>query len=48
MVDAKNPVDTKVGQHVIFEEKEKNMLKATFIVYILSLIAIFVGALLEN
>ncbi|CAB1243146.1 SoxR reducing system RseC family protein [Clostridium sp. MT-14] len=46
IVDAKNPVDAKVGQHVIFEVKEKNMLKAAFIVYILPLIAIFVGALL--
>ncbi|MEY8762257.1 MULTISPECIES: SoxR reducing system RseC family protein [Clostridium] len=46
IVSAVNPVDAKVGQHVVFEVKEKNMLKAAFIVYILPLIAIFVGALL--
>ncbi|MEY7999477.1 SoxR reducing system RseC family protein [Clostridium sp. Mt-5] len=46
IVDAKNPVGAKPGQHVIFEVKERNMLKAAFIVYILPLIAIFIGALL--
>ncbi|MCI1943775.1 SoxR reducing system RseC family protein [Clostridium luticellarii] len=46
IVEAKNLVGAKVGQHVLFEVEERNMLKAAFIVYILPLIAIFAGALL--
>ena len=46
VVDAKNPVGAKPGQHVVFEIKDAHMLRAAFIVYILPLIAIFVGALL--
>lgn len=45
VLEAKNPVGAKPGQHVIFEIKEANMLKAAFVVYIVPLIAIFLGAL---
>jgi sigma-E factor negative regulatory protein RseC len=45
VVDAMNPVGAKLGQHVKFEIEETNMLKAAFVVYILPLIAIFVGVL---
>jgi len=46
IVDAQNPVSAKVGQNVAFEIQEVNMLQAAFIVYILPLVAIFIGALL--
>lgn len=39
-----NPINATEGQHVIFKVKEENMLKAAFIVYILPLIGIFLGA----
>lgn len=44
IVDAQNSIDALPGQRVAFEIKELNMLKAAFIVYILPLIAIFIGA----
>lgn len=43
VLDAQNPINAKPGQHVVFEVKEVNMLKAAFIVYILPLIATFIG-----
>ncbi|ADK14203.1 MULTISPECIES: SoxR reducing system RseC family protein [Clostridium] len=46
VVDAKNPVGAKPGQHVVFEIKDANMLWAAFIVYILPLIGILIGALI--
>lgn len=45
IVEAQNPVGAKPGQRVELEIKEVNMLKAAFIVYMLPLIAIFLGAL---
>ncbi len=45
VVDAINPLGAKPGQHVAFEIKEVNMLKAAFVVYILPLVAVFIGAL---
>ncbi len=44
IVDARNPVGAKVGQNVTFEIQEVNMLQAAFIVYMLPLVAIFLGA----
>lgn len=44
VVDALNPLGAKAGQRVTFEIKQTNMLKAAFIVYILPLIAVFLGA----
>lgn len=44
IIDALNPLDAKPGQHVLFEIEEASMLKAAFIVYMLPLIAIFLGA----
>lgn len=44
VVDAKNMAQAKPGQRVLIQIKEVNMLKAAFIVYMLPLIGIFVGA----
>jgi sigma-E factor negative regulatory protein RseC len=46
VINARNPIGAKPGQHVKFEVEESHMLKAAFIVYILPLIGIFLGALL--
>lgn len=46
VVDARNPIGAKPGQHVIFEIKQVNMLKAAFVVYILPLLAAFLGAVI--
>lgn len=45
IMDARNPLGATVGQRVMIEIQEVNMLKAAFIVYVLPLIAIFTGAL---
>lgn len=45
VLEARNPLGAKVGQRVVIEVQEIGMLKAAFIVYILPLLAIFVGAL---
>jgi len=45
VVDARNPISAKVGQNVAFEIQEVNMLQAAFVVYIMPLVAIFLGAL---
>jgi sigma-E factor negative regulatory protein RseC len=45
MVEARNPVDAKVGQRVAFEIQQVNMLQAAFIVYLLPLVLAFLGAL---
>lgn len=44
VVDAKNPIGAKPGEHVAFEIEQTNMLKAAFIVYMLPIIGILVGA----
>lgn len=44
VIDAVNSLGAKPGQRVTFEIKQTNMLKAAFIVYILPLILIFLGA----
>lgn len=46
VLDTQNPLSAKVGQLVNFEIQETNMLQGAFIVYIMPLIATFVGALL--
>ncbi len=46
VLEALNPVGAKPGQRVVIEVQEINMLKAAFIVYILPLIAVFIGAVL--
>ena len=46
VLEALNSVGAKPGQRVAIEVQEINMLKAAFIVYILPLIAVFIGALL--
>lgn len=43
IIDAPNSFNTKPGQRVILEIKEKNMLKAAFAVYILPLIMVAGG-----
>ncbi|HML35153.1 SoxR reducing system RseC family protein [Sporomusa sphaeroides] len=45
VISANNALGAKLGQRVAIEVKEVNILKSAFIVYILPLIAIFVGAL---
>ena len=45
VVDAKNPIGAKAGEHVIFEIREQNVIKAAFIVYIMPIISIFLGVL---
>lgn len=44
VLEARNDIGAKPGQHVVFVVQEINMLKAAFIVYILPLIAAFIGA----
>lgn len=46
VLDVQNPLGAKPGQRVAFEIKEVNMLKAAFVVYIMPLIAIFLGAVI--
>ena len=46
VLEARNDIGAKPGQHVVFEVQEINMLKAAFIVYILPLIAVFIGVCL--
>lgn len=46
VVDAINTIGAKPGQRVSFEIKEVNMLKAAFVVYILPLMSIFIGAVI--
>ena len=48
VVDVLNPVGAQVGQRVIIEGNEVNMLKAAFIVYMLPLIAAAIGAFAGN
>ncbi len=45
VLEALNDIGAKPGQRVAFEVREVNMLKAAFIVYILPLIAILMGAM---
>jgi len=45
VLEVQNPLGAKPGQRVVFEIKEENMLKAAFVVYILPIIAIFLGAI---
>lgn len=45
MVEARNPVNAKVGQRVAFEIRQTNMLQAAFVVYLLPLLAALIGAL---
>ena len=45
VLDACNPVCAKVGQRVVIEIQEINMLKAAFVVYMLPLIAAFAGVI---
>mgnify|MGYP001565562654 CR=1 FL=1 len=44
VLDAQNPLSAKPGQLVAFEIQETNMLQAAFIVYIMPLLAIFIGS----
>lgn len=46
IISANNKVRAKPGQRVIFEVKEVNVLKSAFVVFILPLIAAFIGVLL--
>lgn len=46
VVDVNNQVGAKIGDKVIFEFKQDNILKAAFIIYVLPLAAIFIGAML--
>ncbi|MDR3595318.1 SoxR reducing system RseC family protein [Clostridium sp.] len=46
IIRANNKIGAKPGQRVIFEVKETNFLGATFIVFVLPLIALFIGVML--
>lgn len=43
VLEVNNTIGAKKGDHVVFELKDTNMLKAAFIVYLLPLILIFIG-----
>lgn len=45
VLEAQNLIGAKPGQRVSIEIKETNMLKAAFIVYVVPIIAIFLGAM---
>ncbi|MBC8016588.1 MAG: SoxR reducing system RseC family protein [Sporomusaceae bacterium] len=45
VLEARNDIGARPGQRVAIEIQEINMLKAAFIVYILPLIAVFVGVM---
>lgn len=45
VLEARNDIGARPGQRVAIEVQEINMLKAAFIVYILPLIAVFVGVM---
>ena len=44
VLEVNNKLGATKGQKIIFEAREKNMLKAAFIVYVFPLIAAFIGA----
>lgn len=44
VLDARNPLGARPGQSVMIEVQEVGMLKSAFIVYMLPLIAMFLGA----
>ncbi len=44
VLDARNPLGARPGQRVMVEVQEVGMLKSAFIVYMLPLIAMFIGA----
>lgn len=44
VLDARNPLGARPGQQVLIEVQEVGMLKSAFIVYMLPLISLFVGA----
>ncbi|OPY56263.1 MAG: SoxR reducing system protein RseC [Pelotomaculum sp. PtaU1.Bin035] len=46
VMDVYNRVDAKVGQRVVIEIPEANMLKAAFVVYMLPLLTTFTGYLI--
>jgi sigma-E factor negative regulatory protein RseC len=46
IINANNKIGAKPGQRVVFEVKEANVLGAAFIVFILPLIALFIGVIL--
>lgn len=45
VIEAKNSIGAKPGQHVIFETEDAHMLRAAFVVYILPLIAALLGVM---
>ncbi|OOM82240.1 SoxR reducing system protein RseC [Clostridium puniceum] len=45
IISANNKIGAIVGQRVVFDVKEVNVLRGAFVVFILPLIAIFVGVL---
>lgn len=46
IISASNKLGAKLGQRVVFEVKEVNVLRGAFIVFILPLISAFIGVLL--
>lgn len=46
IISANNKMGAKPGQRVLIEVKETNVLKAAFVVFILPLIALFIGVML--
>jgi len=45
IITANNKIGATVGQRVVFDVKEVNVLRGAFVVFILPLIAIFIGVL---
>jgi len=43
IMDAKNPIEAKIGQRIAFEMKDTNILMAAFVVYIVPLVAVVAG-----
>lgn len=46
ILEVQNKIEAKLGQRVVVEIREANMLKAAFVVYILPLISILVGCII--
>lgn len=44
IISASNNIGAKPGQRVLFQMREENVLKATFVIFILPLISAFIGA----
>ena len=48
IISANNQIGAKVGQRVVFEVQEVNVLRGAFIVFVMPLISAFIGVLIGN